>query len=146
AVRYGIGVLALATLAVVGFRVRARATESVPTVTTASMLRASVAVLPLVNHSVDSADATAADAMTEELIATLAKVSGLRVIASTSVFALQNRGMDVRRIADTLGVAYVVEGSLQKTGSQLRVQIRLLNARDASTLWSDTYDRQLRDV
>jgi len=99
-----------------------------------------------VNHSDDPRDATLAEGMTEELIATLAKASGLRVTASTSVFALPKRGMDVRRIADTLGVAYLVEGSLQKTGSKLRVQIGLINARDASTLWSDTYDREFRDV
>ena len=143
-VRYAIGVVAFAALAVVGWRVRARVTESAPTVTASSTTPASIAVLPLVNHSADPRDAGLADGMTEELIATLAKVSGLRVIASTSVFALP-KGMDVRRIADTLGVAYVVEGSLQKTGSQLRVQIRL-STRDASTLWSDTYDREFRDV
>jgi serine/threonine-protein kinase len=145
AARYGVAILALATVAVVGFRVRARATESAPTATAPSKTPASIAVLPLVNHSVDSADAGLADSMTEELIATLAKVSGLRVTASTSVFRLP-KGMDVRHIADTLGVAYVVEGNLQKTASRLRVQIRLLNPRDESTLWSDTYDREYRDV
>ena len=145
-IRYGIAVVALAALAVVGLRVRARATESAPTVKVQSMTPASIAVLPLVNHSDDPRDATLADGMTEELIATLAKVSGLRVIESNSVFLLPNPGMDVRRIADTLGVAYVVKGGLQKTGSRLRVQVRLLNARDASTVWSDTYDRELRDV
>jgi TolB-like protein/DNA-binding SARP family transcriptional activator len=145
AVRYGIAAIALAALAAVGFRVRARTTESARSMGAASRARASIAVLPLVNHSADPGDATLADDMTEQLIATLAKVSGLRVIASTSVFAPSIRGMDVRRIADTLGVAYVVEGDLQKTGSQLRVRVRLA-ARDASTLWSDTYDRDLRDV
>ena len=144
-VRYAIGVVAFAALAVVGWRVRARVTESAPTVRLQSTTARSIAVLPLKNHSDDPRDATLADGMTEELIATLAKVSGLRVIASTSVFALP-KGMDVRRIADTLGVAYVVEGNLQKTGSRLRVQVRLLNPRDESTLWSETYDRELRDV
>jgi TolB-like protein/DNA-binding SARP family transcriptional activator len=142
--RYAIGGVAVAALAVVGWRVRARITGSAPTVRLQSRAAPSIAVLPLVNHSDDPRDATLADQMTEDLIATLAKVSGLRVIASSSVFVLP-RGMDVRRIADTLGVAYVIEGGLQKTGSQLRVQIRLRNARD-STLWSDTYDRELRDV
>jgi serine/threonine-protein kinase len=143
--RYGIAVVALAALAAVGFKLRARATESPPTVTAPSKTPASIAVLPLVNHSDDPRDATLADGMTEDLIATLAKVSGLRVIASASVFEGLPKGMDVRRIADTLGVAYVVEGNLQKTGSQLRLQVRLRNARDA-ILWSDTYDRELRDV
>jgi serine/threonine-protein kinase len=142
--RYGIAVVAFAALAAVGWRVRARVAESAPTVRLESTTVPSIAVLPLVNHSDDPRDASLADGMTEDLIATLAKVSGLRVIASSSIFVLP-RGMDVRRIADTLGVAYVIEGGLQKTGSQLRVQIRLRNARD-STLWSDTYDRQFRDV
>ena len=145
AVRYTIGLIACAALAVLGWRVRARVTESAPTVRLQSTTAPSIAALPLVNHSDDPRDATLADGMTEDLIATLAKASGLRVIASTSVFALP-RGMDVRRIADTLGVAYVVEGDLQKTGSRLRVRVRLLNPRDASTLWSETYDRELRDV
>jgi TolB-like protein/DNA-binding SARP family transcriptional activator len=145
AVRYGIAVVALAALAVVVPRLLPRAAGSAPT-TGRSLTAASIAVLPLANHSADSRDASLADGMTEELIGRLAKVTGLRVIASTSVFALQNRGMDVRHIADTLGVAHVLEGSLQKTGSRLRVHVRLLDGHDGATRWSETYDRELGDV
>lgn len=106
----------------------------------------SIAVLPLANQSVDPRDSAFADGMTDELIAILAKNSGLRVIGSTSVFAYRNRQGDVRGIADSLGVANVLEGGLQKDGNRLRVRVRLLDARDGSTRWSETYDRELRDV
>jgi TolB-like protein/DNA-binding SARP family transcriptional activator len=144
AVRYGIPALVFAALVAIALWLRPRAASSAPTTT--AITAASIAVLPLANHSGDPGDATLADGMTEELIARLAQITSLRVIASTSVFALPSRGMDVRRIADTLRVAHVLEGSLQKSGSRLRVQVRLLDARDAATIWSETYDRELRDV
>ncbi|MEJ7811099.1 MAG: BTAD domain-containing putative transcriptional regulator [Gemmatimonadaceae bacterium] len=105
-----------------------------------------IAVLPLANHSTDPRDAALADGMTEELIAVLARAGSLRVVGSTSAFAFRNRQLDVRRIADSLGVAHLLEGDLQKSGSRLRVRVRLLDARDGSTRWSETYDRELRDV
>lgn len=106
----------------------------------------SIAVLPLTNLSADPADAALADGMTEELIGVLGRTGGLRVIASTSVFALKDRRMDVRQIADSLHVSHIVEGGLQKVGSRLRMQIRLVDARDGTTRWSETYDREFEDV
>lgn len=106
----------------------------------------SIAVLPLANLSADPRDQALADGMTEELIAMLARTEGLRVIGSTSVFALKGRRGDVRSIADSLGVSNVLEGGLQKVGARLRVQVRLLDASDGSTRWSQTYDREFRDV
>ncbi len=106
----------------------------------------SIAVLPLTNLSADPADAALADGMTEELIGVLGRTGNLRVIASTSVFALKDRRMDVRQIADSLHVSHVVEGGLQKVGSRLRMQIRLVDARDGTTRWSETYDREFEDV
>ena len=103
-------------------------------------------MLPLANLSTDPADAALADGMTEELISLLARTEGLRVIARTSVFGFRDRQIDVRRIADSLGVAHVLEGGLQKSGTRMRVQVRLIDTRDGSTRWSDTYDRELRDV
>jgi serine/threonine-protein kinase len=70
----------------------------------------------------------------------------LRVTASTSVFAFRGRQIDVRRIADSLRVANILEGDVQKIGSHLRVHVRLVDALDGSTRWSETYDRELRDV
>ena len=106
----------------------------------------SIAVLPLVNVSGNTQDAPLVDGLSEELIAVLAKIRNLRVIARTSAFAFKNSDIGVRRIADSLGVTNVLEGGVQKIGSQLRVQIRLVDARNGSTRWSETYDRELRDI
>jgi TolB-like protein/DNA-binding SARP family transcriptional activator len=105
-----------------------------------------IAVLPLTNLDADRETAALTDGMTEELIALLARTDGLRVIARTSVFAFRDRQIDVRRIADSLGADHILEGGLQKSGTRLRVRIRLVDARDGSTRWSQTYDRELHDV
>lgn len=107
---------------------------------------ASIAVLPFVNVGERTADAAIVDGLTEEMIAVLARIPGLRVISRTSAFAFRDSGAGVRRIADSLGVSNILEGAVQQVGSQLRVQVRLVDARDGSTRWSQTYDRQLRDV
>jgi TolB-like protein len=106
----------------------------------------SIAVLPLANLSADPRDEALSDGITEELIAILGRTEGLRVIASTSVFPFKGRQGDVRAIADSLGVTNILEGGLQKHGSRLRVQLRLVDARDGSTRWSQTYDREFEDV
>ncbi len=106
----------------------------------------SIAVLPFAAVGGAPQDAALVDGLTEELIAVLARLGHLRVIARTSAFAFKNSDIGVRRIADSLGVTYVLEGSAQKAGSQLRVQVRLVDARDGSTRWSETYDRELRDI
>jgi TolB-like protein/Tfp pilus assembly protein PilF len=112
----------------------------------AETVEPSIAVLPLSNLSTDPSDAVLADGMTEELIAMLAKTGDLRVIARTSAFAFRNRQTDVRSIADSLRVSNILEGGVQKIGSRLRVQVRLVDARDGSTRWSETYDREIEDV
>jgi TolB-like protein/tetratricopeptide (TPR) repeat protein len=104
----------------------------------------SIAVLPLA--TADSVDASLAAGMTEDLIATLAREGGVRVIASTSTAPFKNRKMDVRQIAESLGVANILEGGIQRSGSQLRVEVRLIAARDGSTLWSQAYDREFKDM
>lgn len=106
----------------------------------------SIAVLPLTNLSADAGDAVLADGMTEELIAMLSRVGNLRVIPSTSVFALRGQRLDVRQIAESLHVSHVLEGGLQKAGRRLRLQARLVRTRDDSTLWSATYDREMGDI
>jgi TolB-like protein/DNA-binding SARP family transcriptional activator len=106
----------------------------------------SIAVLPLANVSRNPQDAALVDGLTEELIAVLAKLGGLRVTARTSAFVFKNSTADVRRIADSLGVSYILEGGVQRADSQMRVEVRLVDARDGSTRWSETYDRKLRDI
>ncbi len=104
----------------------------------------SIAVLPLVNRG-DADEDALADGMTVELISKIAS-AGLRPIASTSVFAYRERHADVRAIADSLGVPYLLEGDWQKVGSILRIRIALIGGSDRSTLWSQSYDREFRDV
>lgn len=106
----------------------------------------SIAVLPLTNLSTDSADAALAVGMTEELIATLARAGDVRVISSSSTSAFKGREIDPRQIAESLGVSNLLAGSVRKTGSQLRVQVRLITARDGSTRWAQAYDRDFQDV
>jgi TolB-like protein/DNA-binding SARP family transcriptional activator len=106
----------------------------------------SIAVLPFANVSGDQQDAALVDGLSEELIAVLAKIPDLRVIGRTSAFAFKNSNVGARRIADSLGVSNIVEGGVQKAGSRLRVQVRLVDARDGSTRWSEIYDRELKDI
>ena len=106
----------------------------------------SIAVLPLANVGSNPDDEIFADGLSENLIASLARVADLRVIARTSAFAFKTRNLDVRTIADSLGVGTIVEGSVQRVGDQLKVNVQLVNAADATVLWSSTYDRELKDI
>jgi TolB-like protein len=89
---------------------------------------------------------TTAAGMTEELITVLSRVEGLRVPARTSVFALKGKNLDVRTIGDTLRVAAVLEGSVRRAGDRLRLTAQLLDTKSGYHLWSDEYDRELKDV
>jgi serine/threonine-protein kinase len=133
----------------VGYVVRQGATSSGPGAfqsAAGSDQRPSLVVLPLTNRSADPADAGLADGMTEELIGTLSRNPDLRVIASTSAFALKGAQQGVRQIAESLHVSNVLEGSLQKIGSRLRMQVRLVDAGSGSTRWSEVYDREMNDL
>jgi TolB-like protein/DNA-binding SARP family transcriptional activator/tetratricopeptide (TPR) repeat protein len=139
---YVVGAMLAAILIAIGVSLRPMTRGSAAAAATES----SIAVLPFANVSGTPQDATLVDGITEELIGRLAKLGHLRVTARTSAFAFKNSDLGVRRIADSLGVANIIEGSVQRIGSQLRVQVRLVDARDGSTRWSETYDRELRDV
>ena len=142
---YGMGAITLAALAMLAVAVgwpRMRAADSPGP----GIADASIAVLPLANLGGDPRDAALVDGLSEELIATLAKIDRLRVVARTSAFVFKNSDLDVRRIADSLGVSNVLEGSVQKSAQRLRVQVRLVDARDGATRWSNTYDRELKDI
>jgi eukaryotic-like serine/threonine-protein kinase len=106
----------------------------------------SVAVLPFVNMSPNRENEYFSDGLTEELINALAKVDGLRVAARSSAFALKGTSLDVRTIGDTLHVAAVLQGSVRWSGSRLRVFAQLVSARTGDRLWSETYERELKDV
>jgi TolB-like protein len=112
------------------------------------MLKAqpSLAVLPLVNLGTDSSDAALATGITEDLIATLASTGDIRVIASTSTANLKRRELSAKQIADTLGVGSILEGGLQKKGSNIRVQVHLIDGNDGATRWSQTFDREFSEM
>jgi len=107
---------------------------------------ASIAVLPFVNMSSDKESDYFSDGITEELINALANVEGLHVVSRTSAFAFKGRNVSVRTIGEELAVATVVEGSVRREGSAVRITAQLVNAADGYHLWSQTYDRELRSV
>ncbi|HSR40587.1 MAG TPA: tetratricopeptide repeat protein, partial [Longimicrobiales bacterium] len=106
----------------------------------------SVAVLPFVNMSDDKDNEYFSDGMTEEILNALAKVPDLRVASRTSAFAFKGQDRDVLDIAEALRVGAVVEGSVRKAGSRIRVTAQLISAEDGYHLWSESYDRELEDV
>src|SRR5258708_8893416 len=107
----------------------------------------SVAVLPFLDLTSESMDQEYfADGMTEELIDRLSKIPGLRVPPPTSSFYYKGKKVSVADIAKSLGVAYVLDGSLRKSGSTMRVAARLVRADNGFVVWSETYDRRLDDT
>ncbi len=108
--------------------------------------RRSIAVLPFADMSPQKDQDYLCEGLAEELINSLAQVEGLRVAARTSAFQFKGRADDVRRIGRELGVDSVLEGSVRKSGSRLRVTAQLVSAADGYQLWSHRYDRELQDV
>ncbi len=106
----------------------------------------SIAVLPFTDMSEKKDQEYFADGMAEEIIDLLVKVPGLKVISRTSSFQFKGKSQDLRSIATQLGVAYVLEGSVRKSGDHLRVTAELIDSRDGTHLWSQTYDLELSDV
>jgi TolB-like protein/Tfp pilus assembly protein PilF len=109
-------------------------------------LEKSIAVLPFENLSDDSDNAYFADGIQEEILTRLASIAELKVISRTSTQRYQSKPRDLSEIARQLGVANIVEGSVQKVADQVRVNVQLINARSDSHLWAETYDRKLTDI
>jgi serine/threonine-protein kinase len=106
----------------------------------------SIAVLPFANMSSDPDDVYFSDGLAEEIINLLGHVAGLKVTARTSAFAFRGKDQDIRRIAAALGVSTVLEGSVRRAGTRIRVTAQLINAKDGYHVWSERYDRELTDV
>jgi len=106
----------------------------------------SIAVLPFLNLSADRDNEYFSDGITEELLNALAKVDGLLVTSRTSSFAFKGKNIDIREIGRQLGVKTLLEGSVRKYGSRVRVTAQLINADDGYHKWSETYDRDLEDI
>jgi TolB-like protein/DNA-binding winged helix-turn-helix (wHTH) protein len=134
-------VLALLVYGRIGNNVHAASTPDAP------LAQNSVAVLPFLDLTSESMDQEYfADGMTEELIDRLSKIPGLRVPPPTSSFYYKGKKVPVADIAKSLGVAYVLDGSLRKSGSTMRVAARLVRADNGFVVWTETYDRRLDDT
>ncbi len=109
-------------------------------------LENSIAVLPFVNMSDDPDNEYFSDGISEEILNLLAKTPDLKVIARTSSFAFKGMNEDVRVIGNTLSVKTVLEGSVRKSGNQVRITAQLIDVSDGAHIWSDTYDRTMTDI
>jgi adenylate cyclase len=106
----------------------------------------SIAVLPFVNISDDSAQEYFADGMTEDLVTDLSKISNLTVISRTSTSGYKGRQFDIREVGEALGVNYVIEGSVRKAGEQVRINAQLIDSATGGHLWAERYDGDLNDI
>ena len=106
----------------------------------------SIAVLPFANMSGDPEQEYFADGLVEDIITTLSKLAGLRVIARNSSFVYKGQAVDIREAAKLLGVRYVLEGSVRKSGNRIRITAQLIDASSGSHLWAERYDRAIDDI
>ena len=117
-----------------------------PSEAATTVLDKSIAVLPLVNTSGDPNNEYFSDGLSEELIAVLAKIPELKVIGRSSSFFFKGKSGDSAAIGQKLGVANLIEGSVRKQGNRVRIVAELISAADGRSLWSETYDKELKDV
>jgi len=110
------------------------------------VLDKSIAVLPFVNMSNDPDQEYFSDGLSEELLNLLSKIPELKVIGRTSSFSFKGKDEDLRIIGEKLGVAHILEGSVQKEGNKIRVTAQLIKAADGSRLWSERYERDLEGI
>jgi len=112
----------------------------------AAVGEASIAVLPFVNMSSDKENEYFSDGLSEELLNALAKVEDMKVAGRTSSFKFKGQNEDLKKIGEQLGVSHILEGSVRKAGKQVRITAQLINVETGYHLWSDTYDRELKDI
>jgi TolB-like protein len=113
---------------------------------TAAIPQKSIAVLPLLNESGDPGDEYFSDGLSEELIAALAQINGLKVIGRSSSFRFKDRHEEPKAIGEKLGVSTLLEGTVRKQDDRVRIVAELVNAADGIALWTRTFDRELRDI
>src|SRR5882762_715740 len=106
----------------------------------------SIAVLPLLNESGDPKDEYFSDGLSEELIAALAQISGLKVIGRSSSFRFKDRKEEPKTIGEKLGVSTLLDGTVRKQGDRVRIVAALVNATDGIQLWTHTFDKELKDI
>ena len=142
------GVLILAVGSLLWFRPWSSPVATLPATPAALVVpgKPSIAVLPFDNMSGDPEQTYFADGITEDLITDLSKVSGLFVIARNSTFVYKGKSRDVREIAKALGVRYVLEGSVRKSGADIRVNAQLIDATSGGHVWADRYDGDFKNI
>ena len=106
----------------------------------------SIAVLPMVNSTGDPSNEYFSDGMSEEFIASLSRLHDLKVIGRTSSFQFKGKTDDSKTIGEKLGVYYLLEGSVRKSADRVRIAVALIKSGDGANVWSDTYDRELKDI
>src|SRR5260370_28635225 len=111
-----------------------------------SQSRPSIAVLPFINMSGDPEQEYFSDGITEDIITDLSKVSGLFVVARNTAFTYKGKSVEAQQVAKHLGVNFILEGSVRKAGSRVRVTGQLISSRDGGHVWADRYDRDLTDI
>jgi TolB-like protein/class 3 adenylate cyclase/Tfp pilus assembly protein PilF len=143
-------IIALLALAFLIFQPKQRSTMSGSTSNSAASVAAvpekSIAVMPFENRSEDKANAYFADGIQEEILTRLSKIADLKVISRTSTQHYKSAPENLSEIAKQLGVAHILEGSVQKSGDAVRVNVQLIKAANDSHLWADTFDRKLTDI
>jgi len=139
-------VLLIIAAVALGFLIlRSKRSPTAPT-TSNAIPEKSIAVLPFENRSEDKANAYFADGIQDEILTRLSKIADLKVISRTSTQQYQSKPGNLSEIARQLGVAHILEGSVQKSGDAVRVNVQLIKAANDSHLWADSFDRKLTDI
>src|SRR6478672_4053066 len=113
---------------------------------TAAIPEKSIAVLPMVNSTGDPANEYFSDGMSEEFISSLSRLQDLKVVGRTSSFQFKGKTDDSKTIGEKLGVYYLLEGSVRKSADRVRIAVALIKSGDGANVWSETYDRELKDI
>jgi TolB-like protein len=133
--------------AVLGLWNYSRSTSSHPHRATAAIVDKSIAVLPFANLSASPENAFFADGVQDEILTNLAKVADLKVISRSSVMQYKPDAVrNLRQVAQELGVAYLLEGNVQRSGDQIQVNAQLIDARSDTHLWAHLYKRKVADL
>jgi serine/threonine protein kinase/Tfp pilus assembly protein PilF len=140
------GIAAVFTLALAGLYMGSLKRHAKPLPKASSIPEKSIAVLPFENRSEDKANAYFADGIQDEILTRLSKIADLKVISRTSTQHYKSAPENLPQIAKELGVAHILEGSVQKSGDAVRVNVQLIKAANDSHLWADTFDRKLTDT
>jgi TolB-like protein len=146
--KYAIPVIIIALLALIGYGamsvLSSKGSKNIEPIT--AEIDRSIAVLPFANMSADKEQEYFSDGLSEEVLNVLSKVPDMKVISRTSAFSFKGKNEDIRVIGEKLGVAYLLEGSVRKAADKIRITAQLVKASDGSHLWSETFDRGMKDV